>query len=282
MENLQTKITNPELYPEGFEPYPVCQSLEDWLETEVSKVKNRSIKWLSESYFHRQESRARYINNNVFYTPADGVIMDAREKVNAKDNIIEVKGCNFTLRELFQDNTLEGDFLIVSVFMTFYSQHLNYIPYSGMRTYEELPSISSYNKPMLAVEKALLNGVVNPAFQEEYLRKNNREISEIYSPKLDQEYFIVRIGDYDVDTILNFKQKDGMSSTACTQNDAFGKIQYGSQSILVIPLYEGGLKFKLRKEAKISNVVKCRRTPLVDICWGQIYSSGEVAKRTNE
>ena len=37
--------------------------------------------------------------------------MDAREKVNAKDNLIEVKGCNFTLQELFQDDTLEGDFL---------------------------------------------------------------------------------------------------------------------------------------------------------------------------
>ena len=79
-ENLQTKITNPELYKDGLTPYPVYDTLEDWIGGEVAKVKNRSIKWLSEYYFHRQESRPRYIDNNVFFTPADGVIMDAREK----------------------------------------------------------------------------------------------------------------------------------------------------------------------------------------------------------
>jgi len=248
------------------------------LEEEVSKVKNRSVKWLSEFYFHRQESRPRYVSSNLFFTPADGVIMDAREKVNANDNLIEVKGCNFTLKELFQDDTLEGDFMIVSVFMTFYSQHLNYLPYSGNRKYVELPSISSYNKPMLAVEKEILKGVINPAFQEDYLRKNNREISEIQCPRLDQEYFLIRLGDYDVDTMVNFNQTDGEISKPTLQNTCIGKIQYGSQCILAIPLYEGGVKFKLRPEATISNVVKCRRTPLVEVLWGEFYQEGEVVK----
>ena len=276
MENKYSKITNPELYKDGLTPYPTVQPLEEWLEDEVSKVKNRSVKWLSEFYFHRQENRPRFISNNTFFTPADGVIMDAREKVNAKDNLIEVKGCNFTLQELFQDDTLQGDFLIVSVFMTFYSQHINYSPYSAMRTYYELLPLSSYNKPMLAVEKSILNGVINPAFQEEYLRKNNREISEFYSPRLDNEFYVIRIGDYDVDTMVNFGQKNGEISTPVLQNTAFGKIQYGSQCILAIPLYEGGLKFKLRPEAKIGNVVKCRRTPLVTVCWNEYYAEGEV------
>lgn len=276
MENKYSKIANPELYKDGLTPYPTVQPLEEWLEDEVSKVKNRSVKWLSEFYFHRQENRPRFISNNTFFTPADGVIMDAREKVNAKDNLIEVKGCNFTLQELFQDDTLQGDFLIVSVFMTFYSQHINYAPYSGLRTYYELPPLSSYNKPMLAVEKSILNGVINPAFQEEYLRKNNREISEFYSPKLDNEFYVIRVGDYDVDTMVNFGQKNGEISTPVLQNTAFGKIQYGSQCILAIPLYEGGLKFKLRPEAKPGMVVKCRRTPLVTVCWNEYYAKGEV------
>lgn len=275
-DSAQTKITNPELYPDGLTPYPVYHTLEKWLEEEVSKVKNRSVKWLSEFYFHRQESRPRYIDNSLFFTPADGVIMDAREKVNAEDNIIEVKGCNFTLKELFQDNSLEGDFLIVSIFMTFYSQHLNYLPYSGNRQYTELPSVSSYNKPMLAVEKEILKGVINPAFQEDYLRKNNREISEVFAPRLDQEYFIVRIGDYDVDTMVNFGQSDGSASKPTLQNTCFGKIQYGSQCILAIPLYEGGVKFKLRPESNISNVVKCRRTPLVEVCWNERYTTEDL------
>lgn len=276
-ENLYKKITNPELYPDGVEPYPRVQELNEWVNEEVAKVKKRSVKWLSEFYFHRQENRPRYIDSNSFFTPADGVIMDAREKVNAKDNLIEVKGCHLTLQDLFQDNTLQGDFLIVSVFMTFYSQHINYMPYNcSCRYYTELPPISSYNKPMLAVEKDLLNGVINPEFQELYLHKNNREISECYSSKLDQEFYIIRIGDYDVDTMINFVQKDGLLPTPILQNTAFGKIQYGSQCILAIPLYEDGIKFKLRSECKIGNVVKCRRTPIVQVCWNESYKQGEV------
>ena len=90
--------------------------------------------------------------------------------------------------------------------------------------------------------------------------------------------FIYCVGDYDVDTMINFCQKDGEIPTAITQNTAFGKIQYGSQCILAIPLYEGGIKFKLRPEAKIGNAVKCRRTPLVTVCWNQTYLPGEVVK----
>lgn len=276
--SYQTKITNPELYKNGLTPYPVVETLDAWLTDEVSKVKNRSVRWLSETYFHRQEMRATYIDNSTFFTPADGVIMSAYEKVNAQDNLIEVKGCNFTLQELLQDEDLQGDFLVVSVFMTFYSQHLNHIPFSGMRTWSELPPLSTYNKPMLAVEKELLKGVINPAFQEEYLRKNGRKISTIFSPIINQEYKVVQIGDYDVDTIIEFHQNNGEKSQYFIQNSCFGKIQYGSQCVLAIPLYEGGTKFKLRPEAKVGNVVKCKRTPLATVCWGQSYLPGEVER----
>ena len=43
MENIYSKITNPELYKDGLTPYPTVQSLEEWLNDEVSLVKNRSI-----------------------------------------------------------------------------------------------------------------------------------------------------------------------------------------------------------------------------------------------
>jgi len=247
----------------------MVQTLEEWLATDVARVKDKNTQWLSEYYFHRVEARATYVDNQYFFTPCDGVIMDVHESIEADKPFIEAKGTKLTLRDLMADETLEGKFLVVSTFMTFYSQHENFIPFTGNRTYQELPPLSTYNKPMLAVEKDILNGVINPAFQEDYLRKNGREISEIFSAKLNQEYFVVRIGDYDVDCMINYKQSDGEESTPYNQNDRFGKISYGSQTILIIPQYEteGACKFKLRSEAKVSNYVKCKKTALVEVIY---------------
>lgn len=248
----------------------MAKSLQEWLDQDVAKVENRSTKWLSEYFFHRVEARPTPIDHKYFFTPADGVIMDVHESIEADKPFIEAKGTKLTLQDLMQDETVEGKFLIVSIFMTFYSQHENFIPFTGNRTYVELPPLSTYNKPMLAVEKDLLKGVINPEFQEEYLRKNGREISEIYSSKIGQEYFLIRLGDYDVDCMINYRQPDGEESCPYLQNDRFGKISYGSQSILAIPIYEeeeGFCQFKLRPEAKVGNYVKCKEDPIVEVIY---------------
>lgn len=247
----------------------MAQKLQDWLDNEVARLENKSLKYLGEMYFHRVESRPTPVDNRYMFTPADGVILGAHERINAKDSLIEVKGVNFSLQDLFQDETLEGDFLVVSIFMTFYSQHQNYIPFAGNRTYEELPPLTTFNKPMLSLEKALLKGVINPEFQEDYLRVNGREISEVFAPKIGQEYYMVRVGDYDVDCMVNWRQSDGEEAMAYNQNDRFGMITYGSQTILAVPLLEGedNCKFKLRKEAQVGNYVKCKLDPLVEIIY---------------
>lgn len=276
MENIYSKITNPELYKNGIEPYPTVQSLEEWLEKDISKVKKRGTRWLSEYFFPRNETRATKINNNVFYSPVDGVVMFAKDKVNATENIIEVKGCNYNLQDLFEDPDLQGDFLVVSIFLTFYNQHQTFAPYSGMRIYEELPSLSTYNKPMLAVEKDILNGVINPAAQEEYLKKNARQIDTYYNSRLQNEFYVCSIADLDVDCIVNYHQKDGLISTPTLQGKRVSYITYGSQAFLVIPLYPGGVKFKVRKECEVSNVVKAKISPIVDVCWGETYLPHEI------
>lgn len=272
---LQTKITNPELYKNGLTPYPVVETLEEWLDDEVSKVKNRSIRWLSSMYFHRQEPRAKYIDNSYFFTPADGVITNINEKIDANAPLVEVKGVKFSLNDLLQDE-VQGDWMVITIFMTFYSQHLLSCPYSANRTYYDLPPIETYNIPMLAMEKGLLKGVVNPEFEGEYLKKNNRRISDWYSPTLDLNYKTIAIGDYDVDTIVDFSQTDGESSYPFKQNSVIGKIQYGSSTVLAIPLREGKQKLSLRPEAKIGNYVKIQRTPLVSVNWNEVYKKGEV------
>lgn len=272
----QTKIIHPELYKNGLKPYPVCESLEHWVATEVAEAKKHSVRWLSELYFHRKEVRAGYIDNSYFFTPADGVITNVNEKIDAHTPLVEVKGVQFSLADLMQDEYLEGDWLVITVFMTFYSQHYNAIPYSGIRTWEDLPQLQTYNLPMLAMEKELMKGVVNPEFEGNYLKKNARRISTIYSPMIDTEYTVIQIADYDVDSFVETSQIDCEEPTFFKQNSVFGKITYGSSCILAIPLRENHLKIKLRPEAKVGNVVKICRTPLAKICWDEYYKSGEV------
>ena len=231
-------------------------------------VSHMPTKWLSEYYFNRVESRPTMIDHKYMFSPADGVIMYATESISASEPLVEAKGKFLSLQDIMDDETLEGKFLVVSIFMTFYSQHENMIPFSGVRTYEELPPLTTYNKPMLAVEQELLKGVINPEFQEGYLRVNGREISEIVSPKLGQEYFLVRIGDYDVDTMINYSQPSGEEGTPYLQNDRFGKIAYGSQCILIVPQYEdGACSFKLRPEATVGMYVKTKLDALVEVIY---------------
>lgn len=248
--------------------------LKNWIEEEVNIAKKKGMRYLSEQYFHRVESRPTFIDSSYMFSPADGTILGAFENVKANDTLIQVKGVNFSLKDLMQDPSFGGkkqEFLVVSIFMSFYDQHQNYLPFAGNRTYIELPSLRTYNKPMLPIEKGLLEGIINPEFQETYLRENNREISTINSPALGPnfEYNIVRIGDYEVDTFLNYGQPNGLESTFMTQNQRFGMIAWGSQCILVLPQSkrEDEVKFQLMPGVEVGMHVKCKEDALVKIIY---------------
>lgn len=241
--------------------------LKEWIEEEVNPAKKKGLRYLSEQYFHRIENRSLTIDNKYFFSPADGVILGAFENIKAEESIIQVKGVHLSLRDIMQDEFLEGNYLIVSIFMSFYDQHANYIPYSGYRTYQEVGPLESLNKPMLKIEQDLLNSVVNPEFQEEYLRKNGREISTINAPKLGQDYYVIRVGDYDVDTFTNVSHSDGSESMAVQQNQRFGSITYGSQCIFAIEQTEDPQlpKYFLRKGIEVGVHVKCREDIIAEI-----------------
>ena len=57
------------------------------------------------------------IHNGYFFTPADGVITNINEKIDAKAPLVEVKGVKFSLADLMQDEYLEGDWLVITIFM---------------------------------------------------------------------------------------------------------------------------------------------------------------------
>lgn len=240
-------------------------TLKEWIDNEVSLIIDKPVRWLSEYNFHRCEIRPNLVDSTKFFTPTEGVIMDAHASIAADAPFIEAKGTTLTLKELLGDQNLKGNFMVVSIFMTFYNDHHNYIPYPGTRKFKNIPSITTFNKPMLAVEKDLLNLVINPEFQEDYLRNNAREISTFYAPKICQNYYLARIGDYDVNVFLNYKQPNGEKSFHYQQNEMFGKIVYGSQCVLAIPLGNSRYQFTLHDNVKRGNVVKTGMDALVNV-----------------
>jgi phosphatidylserine decarboxylase len=117
--------------------------------------------------------------------------------------------------------------------------------------------IESTNLPMLALEKDILNKVINPNNME-YLKNNERMVNTIYSPTLDYTYNVVQIADEDVDVISHFTQEQNESYA---QNDRFSLIRWGSQCDLVLPLddryeFELCLEDHMHVEAGLDTLVK--------------------------
>ena len=89
-----------------------------WLDKEVHKLENRSVKWLSELHFNRVEMRSNPIDSTLMFTPADGVIMDVHQSIKATEPFIEAKGTKLTLQDLMDDETFGNKgqrYLVVSV-----------------------------------------------------------------------------------------------------------------------------------------------------------------------
>lgn len=210
----------------------MAQTLDDWLKNEVNKVSKYSIGKLSNEYFFRDPSRPVYIDYQNFYSPADGVIIYQKVIENPKDPVVEVKGVYYALSDVIGDDSYNKPSLVIGIFMTFYDVHINRIPYAGRLKYKFLDSIESENKPMLAVEKDLLNKVINPNNMD-YIKNNERMWNKIYAPMLDYSYYLIQIADEDVDVICHFEKDQNESYS---QNDRFSLVRWGSQVDLILPL----------------------------------------------
>ena len=133
----------------------MAKSLEDWMNTHVKKYKEYDIRTLSNILFFREETRAIFPNRDIFFSPADGVIL-YQKIVNPGEPIIEIKGKNYELNHVLgSDKLVTGPALVIGIFMTFYDVHVNRIPYGGILNYKSLDAIQSNNMPMLFVEHGL-------------------------------------------------------------------------------------------------------------------------------
>jgi phosphatidylserine decarboxylase len=212
----------------------MAKTLKEWINSDVSKVRDKPMKWLSEEHFFRDPNRPLFADEAYFFAPADGVILYA-DIVEADESIVDIKGKAYSLQDAMRKSDYEKKSLVVGIFMTFYDVHVNRIPYAGRLSYEELDTISSYNFPMLDVEKNLIDALKPSTSNAEYLFNNQRILNTVFSMELKQEYYILQIADYDVDCITPFRLKQNRNFA---QNQRFSQIRYGSQVDLIIPLCE--------------------------------------------
>jgi len=210
----------------------MAKSLQEWVNTDVKHAKRKGIQKLSTEYFFRDPTRPNIIDNELFYTPADGIILYQTSISDCNSKILEIKGINYTLKEILADPEYNEPCLIIGIFMTFYDVHVNRVPYSGLLSYESVDAIQSYNMPMLATEKDILKNNINPN-NLVWLQNNERMINTIYSPQLDYTYYVVQIADEDVDVIMPFSLDQ---NEPYNQNERFSFIRWGSMCELVLPL----------------------------------------------
>src|SRR5262245_48397821 len=130
----------------------MAKSLREWVRTDIRRVKNKTLKWISEEHFFRDPARPMFSDTNYFFSPADGIIIYQKE-VEPADCIVDIKGKPYSLRTAMQDETFEKKCLVIGIFMTMYDVHINRLPYAGFLSYKPLDPISTFNYPMLGVER---------------------------------------------------------------------------------------------------------------------------------
>jgi len=208
----------------------MAKTLENWLATEVAELQKLPLGDLSNIHFFRDPLRPNFIDHEYFFSPADGTIL-YQKVVEPNDAVVEVKGINYTIKDIMGDKHFDQPVLVIGIFMSLYDVHINRVPYGGLLSYKKLDSIASTNKPMLAVEKDILNQAINPNNMD-YIKNNERMLNTFYVPSLNYKYYVVQIADEDVDVITPFKdQKEFVG-----QNERFSAIRWGSQTDLILPL----------------------------------------------
>ena len=208
------------------------QSIKDWLKTpDVLEMQKNPVGKNMSSNFFRDPMRHVLYDPDLLYAPADGIVLYAIPKADPND-LIEIKGKDFSLKEMLNDEQYDQPSLVVGIFMTSFDVHVNRAPTDGYYLeVRETNTIYTHNISMLMVENELLTTLGYKKDDMGYMHSNERKISVFYSPPLDGRYYIVQIGDKDIDVINNWGLGEFL-----TQGERMGVVRWGSQVDLVIPL----------------------------------------------
>jgi phosphatidylserine decarboxylase len=209
----------------------MSKSLKEWLKDikpMQELVEKDPEKFYGETFF-RDPLRPQFIDCNYAYSPADGIIID-QSVVKHDEEIVEVKGMEYTTKKLLEDDSFDKKSLVISIFMSQYHVHVNRMPTDGNLFYKSVAPLQTLNKPMIFEERDILKGSINYANMG-YPTKNGRTVNCIRNGSY--EYYLVQIADSDVDVIAPFSRDQG---THYAQNARFSIVRYGSQVSLILPL----------------------------------------------
>ncbi len=210
----------------------MSKELQDWVENDVAQFKTKPMSWLSSYHFFRDPIRPTYSDISYFLAPADGVILYQKE-VRPDESVVDIKGRPYSLRQALCDPYYDRPSLVIGIFMTFFDAHVNRISYAGRLSYRLIEPSDTTNRPMLAIEKSILDDLRVSLEDADYLHQNQRMVNRINSPELGQPYFILQVADYDVGSITPFELRQNWP---VTQGKRFSQIRYGSQVDLIVPL----------------------------------------------
>ena len=241
------------------------ETIKEWLNTpEISELRKKPLHEIIEVGFHRESILPIFVNKELLFSPANGVILYAK-KVNSQDELVMVHGTPVKLIDLIRkegmDKIYDDEFIVIGIFMTFYDVHTNYMPSSGYIMFQKLQELKIDNISMTKVEMEIINNVehLDPDNME-YLFYNERMLNTVFDNNINQEYYIIQIADAEVGAIIPFHEQDHYVE----QGWPFSAVRFGSQVDLIVPL-KRGKEYEIMVEDKIGWHVEAVRDPLVRI-----------------
>jgi phosphatidylserine decarboxylase len=208
------------------------QTIKEFLDRkDIREIKDKHSlgKQASEDFF-RDPLRTITLNRELFYAPADGVVLDIREV--RPDEDLDIKGSKFTLKNLLTKPEYDKKSLVCSIFMTVFDVHINRVPTNCFYLEKSKTNIiQTHGASMLMEENDLLKEFSIKKQDMNYMIYNEKQVSKFYSPAINGHFYLVQIADKDIDTILNWHV-----GHFHLQGSRFGMIRFGSQVDMVIPM----------------------------------------------
>lgn len=204
----------------------------EWVNNFKIKYADITVSEMNQLLFFRDPARGHIMDNNYFYSPADGVII--YQKIVLPSDPIEIKGKYYNIEDLVE-KTIKFDTpcLVLGIFMSFLDVHINRAPYSGILTFKLLPPISTFNSTMDFAEDDFLAQKFNHNVDMDYEKYNARMINTFYIPSLNYRYYLLQIADHTVNDITHYTVNQNQWYH---QTDRFSTIRYGSMVDLILPL----------------------------------------------
>ncbi len=211
----------------------MAEAISKWRKKVKHAIKNFSVDYMSSEYCFRDPIRPIKNNPEIIYSPADGIIIDV-SRLNSVNHSIYTKMGHVCLSSLSHDMIEEGQYICITIFLTFYDPHIIRMPINGIVSRKDLPPLYVQDLPMLDFEETVLNNKISEINRREVscFAFNQRTLFEIFEPLFGKKLYLLLTADYDIDTILSFFSGN---NRPVKQNHRIAQIRYGSMATLIIP-----------------------------------------------